>query len=203
MALEAAMQLLNLWHLPFGEKLCHPCRIWIAELPKASIHGMGGTFHLCVRLLFKKRRKQSMLLQSNAFGVILITVIALLKQLQKCLKWSLIWTARKIVQNLGNEAKETNIVKCLTCFSDFTINSCYSLASLFCVRFKSVLNISFHAKSVTALKRKNSLSMLAELSDFYMNNFGADWNPCSVSLWLSLWWSHCLWASFKISVGLF
>lgn len=157
MALEAAMQLLNLWHLPFGGKLCHPCLIWITELPKTcfkcSWH--GGTFNLCVRLLFKKkRRKQLMLLQSNAFGVILIIVIALLKQFQKCLKWSLIWTARKIVQNLGNEAKETNIFKCLTCFSDFAINSCYTLTPLFCVRFKSVLNMRFHAKSVTASKGK-------------------------------------------------
>lgn len=104
----------------------------------------------------KKRRKQWMLSQSNAFGVILIIVIALLKQFQKCLKWSLIWTARKTVQNLGNEAKETNIVKCLTCFSDCAINSCYTLAPLFCVRFKSVLNLGFHAKSVTALKGKKA-----------------------------------------------
>lgn len=66
MALEAAMQLLNLWHLPFGGKLCHPCLIWITELPKTcfkcSWH--GGTFILCVRLLFKKKKKKTI----NAFA---------------------------------------------------------------------------------------------------------------------------------------
>lgn len=150
------MQLQNLWHLPFAGKLCHPCLIWIAELPKACFKRscMGGRFHLCVRLLFKKKEENNHAFAKQSLWGYFNYYYCSSKAVSEVLEMFLNLNCQENSSEFGKWGKRDKYCQMPDLFSDFTINSCYSLTSLFCVRFKSVLNMRFHAKSVTALRGK-------------------------------------------------
>lgn len=113
----------------------------------------------------------------------LIIIIIILKELQNCLKQSLIWSAGKIVHNLGNGAKETIFVTCLRCFSALAIHLHCPLALLFYVRFRWVISVRFLTKSIFIPKEKAFSCELSCLFPVWIMSYNltvANWNLCSV-----------------------